>query len=141
MGTSVQKPRRPKSPVAQKAPSPEKPRRPKSRDARKAAMPEKPRRPKSRDARKAAPPEKPRCPKSRAALLPALDLLGVSTGDFQEALSAILGADAPNLTPGVISRRTAGWQEDCDRWQHRDLSARRYVVRPLSRTRGVRGLT
>ena len=79
--------------------------------------------------------------KSLDALLPALYLRGIATGDFQEALSAILGADAPNLTPGVISRLTAGWQEDYDRWQSRDLSARRYVVRPLSRTHGVRGLT
>ena len=51
----------------------------------------------------------------------------ISTGDFQETLTALLGADAPNLSPGVISRLTAGWQEDYDRWQHRDLSARRYV--------------
>ena len=65
--------------------------------------------------------------KSLDALLPALYLRGISTGDFQEALSAILGTDAPNLTPGVVSRLTAGWQEDYDRWQARDLSARRYV--------------
>uniref|UniRef100_UPI001AE096D8 IS256 family transposase n=1 Tax=Pararhodobacter sp. SW119 TaxID=2780075 RepID=UPI001AE096D8 len=65
--------------------------------------------------------------KSLDALLPVLYLRGVSTGDFQEALAALLGADAPNLSPGVISRLTAGWQEDYDRWQRRDLSARRYV--------------
>ena len=65
--------------------------------------------------------------KSLDALLPALYLRGISTGDFQEALSAILGTDAPNLSAGVISRLTAGWQEDYDRWQGRDLSARRYV--------------
>ena len=65
--------------------------------------------------------------KSLDALLPALYLRGISTGDFQEALSAILGADAPNLSPGVIARLTAGWQEEYDRWQHRDLSSRRYV--------------
>ena len=65
--------------------------------------------------------------KSLDALLPALYLRGISAGDFQEALSAILGSDAPNLTPGVVSRLTAGWQEDYDRWQARDLSARRYV--------------
>ena len=58
---------------------------------------------------------------------PVLYLRGVSTGDFQEALAALLGTDAPNLSPGVISRLTAGWQEDYDRWQRRDLSARRYV--------------
>ena len=46
---------------------------------------------------------------------------------LQEALSALLGTDAPNLSPGVIARLTAGWQEDYDHWQGRDLSARRYV--------------
>jgi putative transposase len=65
--------------------------------------------------------------RSLDALLPVLYLRGVSTGDFQEALAALLGTDAPNLTPGVISRLTAGWQEDYERWQRRDLSARRYV--------------
>ena len=65
--------------------------------------------------------------RSLDALLPVLYLRGISTGDFQEALTALLGADAPNLSPGVISRLTAGWQEDYDRWQRRDLSARRYV--------------
>lgn len=65
--------------------------------------------------------------RSLDALLPVLYLRGVSTGDFQEALAALLGADAPNLSPGVISRLTAGWQQDYDRWQRRDLSARSYV--------------
>ena len=65
--------------------------------------------------------------KSLDALLPVLYLRGISTGDFQEALSALLGPDAPNLSPGVISRLTAGWQEPYDAWQRRDLSARRYV--------------
>lgn len=45
--------------------------------------------------------------RSLAALLPALYLRGVSTGDFQDALSAILGTDAPNLSPGAISRLSA----------------------------------
>jgi putative transposase len=65
--------------------------------------------------------------RSLDALLPVLYLRGVSTGDFQEALAALLGADAPNLSPGVITRLAAGWQEDYDRWQRRDLSARQYV--------------
>jgi transposase-like protein len=60
-------------------------------------------------------------------LLPVLYLRGVSTGDFQEALSALLGKDAPNLSTAVISRLTAEWQTDYDAWQKRDLSARRYV--------------
>jgi putative transposase len=65
--------------------------------------------------------------RSLDALLPVLYLRGVSTGDFQEALTALLGADAPNLSPGAIARLTAGWQKEYDRWQRRDLSARRYV--------------
>src|SRR5437764_13611446 len=65
--------------------------------------------------------------KSLDALLPILYLRGVSTGDFQEALSALLGKDAPNLSPAVIARLTAEWQADYDAWQKRDLSARRYV--------------
>lgn len=61
------------------------------------------------------------------ALLPVLYLRGVSTGDFQEALSALVGPGAPNLSPGAISRLTGEWQGEHDRWQRRDLSARRYV--------------
>lgn len=47
-------------------------------------------------------------------LLPVLHLRGISTGDFQEALSALLGADAPNPSPGVVARLTAGWQHRLD---------------------------
>src|SRR5947209_9212877 len=65
--------------------------------------------------------------KTLDALLPVLYLRGVSTGDFQEALAALLGKAAPNLSPAVISRLTAEWQADYDAWQNRDLSARRYV--------------
>ena len=42
--------------------------------------------------------------KSLDALLPVLYLRGVSTGDFQEALAALLGKDARNLSPAVIAR-------------------------------------
>jgi putative transposase len=59
-------------------------------------------------------------------LLPVLYLRGISTGDFQEAMSALLGTDAPNLSPAVISRLTAEWKEEYTRWQKRDLSARHY---------------
>lgn len=65
--------------------------------------------------------------KSLDALLPVLYLRGISTGDFQEALAALLGKDAPNLSPSVIGRLKKEWQVDYDRWQRRDLSARRYV--------------
>jgi len=65
--------------------------------------------------------------RSLDALLPVLYLRGVSTGDFQEALAALLGRDAPNLSPSVIARLTAEWGAEYEHWQRRDLSARRYV--------------
>ena len=65
--------------------------------------------------------------RSLDALLPILYLRGVSMGDFQEALAALLGKDAPNLSPSVIARLRAEWEADYMRWQRRDLSARRYV--------------
>jgi transposase-like protein len=65
--------------------------------------------------------------KSLDALLPVLYLRGISTGDMQEALSALLGKDAPNLSPAVLARLKAGWQEEFERWKRRDLSAPRYV--------------
>ena len=65
--------------------------------------------------------------RSLDALLPALYLRGISTGDFQEVLSALLGKEAPCLSPSVISRLTAEWSGEYERWQKRDLSARRYV--------------
>jgi putative transposase len=60
------------------------------------------------------------------ALLPVLYLKGISSGDFQEALSAIMGADAPNLSSSVLSRLKAGWEGQYDTWIRRDLSARNY---------------
>jgi len=65
--------------------------------------------------------------RSLDALLPVLYLRGLSTGDFQEALAALLGKDAPNLSPSAITRLTGEWQSEYERWQARDLSARRYV--------------
>src|SRR4051794_6463967 len=65
--------------------------------------------------------------RSLDALLPILYLHGVSTGDFQEALAALLGRDAPNLSPSVIARLSAEWQAEYERWQGRDPSARRYL--------------
>ena len=65
--------------------------------------------------------------RSLDALLPILYLRGISMGDFQEALAALLGKDAPNLSPSVIARLKGDWQTDFERWQKRDLSARRYV--------------
>jgi len=65
--------------------------------------------------------------RSLDALLPILYLRGVSAGDFQEALAALLGKDAPNLSPSVIGRLKAEWEAEYAHWQRRELSARRYV--------------
>ncbi len=48
-------------------------------------------------------------------------------GDFQEARAAVLGKDAPNLSPSVVARLRSQWEADFARWERRDLSARRYV--------------
>lgn len=61
------------------------------------------------------------------AVLPTLYLRGLSSGDFQEALEALLGKRAPSLSPQVISRLKAQWQAEHNRWRKRDLTARRYV--------------
>ena len=61
------------------------------------------------------------------AALPTLYLLGVSSGDFREALSALLGPGAPGLSPPVIGRLTAAWEAEHERWRCRELSERRYV--------------
>ena len=65
--------------------------------------------------------------KNLEELLPWLYLKGVSTGQFAEALTALLGPEAPGLSAATVRRLTEAWQEEHARWQRRDLSARRYV--------------
>jgi putative transposase len=65
--------------------------------------------------------------KSIETLLPWLYLKGVSTGDFTDALAAILGKDAPGLSAATISRLKTVWQDEYNQWQQRDLSNKRYV--------------
>ena len=65
--------------------------------------------------------------KSLEALLPILYLKGVSTGDFAEALMALLGKDAPGLSASTIARLKDVWSDEHARWEKRDLSAKSYV--------------
>jgi len=65
--------------------------------------------------------------KSIETLLPWLYLKGVSTGDFSEALTVLLGKDAPGLSAATISRLKTVWQDEYKKWQQRDLSKKRYV--------------
>ena len=60
-------------------------------------------------------------------LLPWLYLKGISTGDFGEALQALLGEQAKGLSAATISRLKARWQEEHRQWRQRDLSSKRYV--------------
>jgi len=61
------------------------------------------------------------------ALIPTLYLKGVSSSDFPEALAAILGEGAKGLSPSTVVRLKECWQRDCEEWQQRDLSGKRYV--------------
>lgn len=60
-------------------------------------------------------------------LLPVLYLKGLSTNDFAEALTPLVGEQAQQLSPGVISRLKAHWEDEYDRWNERDLSGSHYV--------------
>jgi putative transposase len=59
-------------------------------------------------------------------LIPILYLKGVSTGDFEEALGALLGKDG-GLSASTIARLKEAWVDEHARWLDRDLSAKRYV--------------
>jgi len=65
--------------------------------------------------------------KSLEVLIPILYLKGISTGDFEEALAALVGKEAPGLSASTIARLKEVWTEEHARWQKRDLSAKRYV--------------
>ena len=60
-------------------------------------------------------------------LLPWLYLKGISTGDFKDALAALLGKDAPGLSANTISRLKAKWKVDMDKWKKRSLAGKHYV--------------
>jgi len=65
--------------------------------------------------------------KSLEVLIPILYLKGISTGDFEEALAALVGKDAPGLSASTIARLKEVWTGEHERWQKRDLSVKRYV--------------
>jgi transposase-like protein len=65
--------------------------------------------------------------KSIEELLPWLYLKGVSTGDFSEALSALLGPDSPGLSATTITRLVSVWQDEHREWSKRSLKGKEYV--------------
>jgi len=65
--------------------------------------------------------------KSIEELVPWLYLKGVSTGDFSEALAAILGPQAKGLSAATITRLKTGWAEEYGAWSKRSLAGKHYV--------------
>ena len=73
------------------------------------------------------PPYMRRSPKV-AEVLPILYLRGLSTGDFQPALTSLLGEEASaGLSSTTITRLLAAWQKDYEAFRKRDLAAKRYA--------------
>jgi len=65
--------------------------------------------------------------KSLEVLIPILYLKGISTGEFDEALVALLGKDAGGLSASTIGRLKDAWSDEHLRWSKRDLSAKHYL--------------
>ncbi len=65
--------------------------------------------------------------KSIEELIPWLYLKGISTGDFSEALAAILGPQAKGLSAATITRLKAVWADEYDAWSKRSLAGKNYV--------------
>jgi len=65
--------------------------------------------------------------KSIDELIPWLYLKGVSTGDFQEALKALLGPDCPGLSATTVTRLKRVWEQEYEEWSKRSLADKEYV--------------
>ncbi len=72
-------------------------------------------------------PPYPRRTKSVEELIPWLYLKGISTGDFSEALAALLGPAAPGLSATTVVRLKEVWRREYESWSQRDLSGQRFV--------------
>jgi len=65
--------------------------------------------------------------KSVEELIPWLYLKGISTGDFHEALAALLGPEVAGLSATTITRLKAVWEEEYGQWSKRSLEGKQYV--------------
>ena len=72
------------------------------------------------------PPYMRRSPRLNDAL-PVLYLHGLSSGDFEEAIPVLLGADAAGFSPSTITRLSSVWQEEHKGWCRRPLAGKEYV--------------
>ena len=65
--------------------------------------------------------------KSVEELIPWLYLKGISTGDFSDALKALLGPAAPGLSATTVVRLKQVWREEYESWSQRSLEGQRFV--------------
>jgi transposase-like protein len=65
--------------------------------------------------------------KSIEELIPWLYLKGISTGEFSEALTALLGPEAPGLSASTVVRLKEVWQTEYEAWSKRSLAGKQYV--------------
>jgi putative transposase len=65
--------------------------------------------------------------KSLEELIPWLYLKGVSTGDFNEALAALVGPNCPGLSASTVTRLKASWEDEFQEWNKRSLRDKQYV--------------
>jgi transposase-like protein len=84
------------------------------------------RRPEYRFASGLLPPYMRRSPRLEEAV-PVLYLKGLSTGDFSEALEALLGPNATGFSATTITRLLKVWQEEYKAWRKRSLAGKEYV--------------
>jgi len=84
------------------------------------------RRPEHRFTSRLPPPYTRRSPGLEEAV-PVLYLKGLSTGDFSEALEALLGSEAAGFSATTISRLLSVWQEEYKAWRKRSLAGKEYV--------------
>jgi putative transposase len=84
------------------------------------------RRPEHTFTSKILPPYMRRSPRLEEAV-PVLYLRGLSTGDFSEALKALLGSEASGFSATTVTRLLKVWQEEYSAWRKRSLAGREYV--------------
>jgi putative transposase len=65
--------------------------------------------------------------KSIEELIPWLYLKGISTGDFSEALAALVGPEARGLSASTITRLKSVWEDEFQEWNRRSLEGKKYV--------------
>lgn len=65
--------------------------------------------------------------KSIEELIPWLYLKGISTGDFSEALKALVGPGCPGLSATTVTRMKSVWEQEFQEWSKRSLEGKEYV--------------